>query len=630
MPSEEIEETPQTTVPTRSGQRGDKVFGRFTLERILGRGGMGIVWLAHDDELHRRVAMKFVPEMVARDVDAVNDLKRETRRSLDLTHHHIVRIYDFTQDDDGAAIVMEYVDGETLSSIRSHQPGGCLGPSQISAWTAQLCLALEYAHKNARVVHRDLKPANLMVNSRGDLKITDFGIARSLNDSMTRVSVSNHAGTLAYMSPEQSNGGSPAPADDIYAFGATLYDLLTGRPPFFRGNIQVQLENVKAPPIAERRAELEHKGEPIPAVWEEVIARCLSKNAADRPATMLEAGQLLGVLHGTMPVTVEAPADLVPATTSTAPETKIEKTPRRSSAPRASTTGVPSTEDCPPTEADAAGSSSNRNVGTLVPTALGDVMLEVRGEGTISVPRPESRLEKGPGSTTENPSSGGATAKSVSPPRRNRLVPVLASLLGLVIVLLWWLGPILTGSQIANSETAAWDAAEREKAAAVDRHANAALLAMVKDDVDTAGREIEALRALDPEDAQIPALLDAFARLKERLAGNEQPDAIKAAEENIQVAIAAGVPAAVDAALEKASAANPADPRVQQLRSRAPALKQEARERGRSRVETRAKVSRSREVAKAAASKPEVGKGESTKGEQGKSGNPFRGTHIGG
>jgi serine/threonine protein kinase len=191
---------------------------------------------------------------------------------------------------------MEYVDGDSLSSLKTKQPGGCFGVSEIARWVGHFCLALDYAHRQARVVHRDLKPANLMINSRGDLKITDFGISRSLSDSMTRVSQSNSAGTLAYMSPEQALGSSPAPADDIYAFGATLYDLLTGRPPFFRGNLQVQLENVMPPPMMQRRAELEHEAEPIPELWEEVVRSCLAKRPEDRPQSLLEVGHTLGLL----------------------------------------------------------------------------------------------------------------------------------------------------------------------------------------------------------------------------------------------------------------------------------------------------------------------------------------------
>lgn len=279
----------------RGAGKEQKLFGRYTLKRVLGRGGMGIVWLAHDDELIRYVAMKFLPDMLVRDREAVEDLKRETRRSLDLTHHHIVRIYDFTQDEMCAAIIMEFVDGETLSAMKSQQPGGCFGVSVAAPWVAHFASALDYAHRQARVIHRDLKPANLMINSRGDLKITDFGISRSMSDSMTRVSVSNTAGTLAYMSPEQALGAPPAPGDDIYAFGATVYDLLTGRPPFFRGNLQVQLETVIPPRMEDRRAELGNSGEPIPELWQEVIASCLAKRPQDRPQSIAEVAALLGL-----------------------------------------------------------------------------------------------------------------------------------------------------------------------------------------------------------------------------------------------------------------------------------------------------------------------------------------------
>ncbi len=277
----------------------ERLFNRYTLKRVIGRGGMGIVWLAHDEELMRNVAMKFLPDMIVQNREAVEDLKRETRRSLDLTHHHIVRIYDFTQDDSSAAIIMEYVDGESLSTLKTLQPGGCFGVSTIQTWAGHFCLAMDYAHRQARIVHRDLKPANLMVNGRGELKVTDFGISRSMSDSMTRVSMSNSAGTLAYMSPEQALGSPPATADDVYAFGATIYDLLTGKPPFFRGNIQVQLETVTPPAMTKRRTELGTSAEPIPRIWEETIAACLSKRPEDRPLNMSEIGSLLGVGSGT-------------------------------------------------------------------------------------------------------------------------------------------------------------------------------------------------------------------------------------------------------------------------------------------------------------------------------------------
>ena len=166
---------------------GQTVFGRYTLIKVLGRGGMGIVWLARDEELERDVALKFLPDLMIQDRALSDQLKRETKRCLELTHPHIVRIHDFVHDERSGCISMEYVDGETLSNLRAEKEQKVFQPNEIANWVGQLCEALDYAHNRARVIHRDLKPANLMVNQRGDLKITDFGIARSLADSATRI-----------------------------------------------------------------------------------------------------------------------------------------------------------------------------------------------------------------------------------------------------------------------------------------------------------------------------------------------------------------------------------------------------------------------------------------------------------
>lgn len=359
--------------PQRRAAAEQKLFGRYTLKRVLGRGGMGIVWMAHDDELHRHVAMKFLPDMLIRDREAVNDLKRETRRSLDLTHHHIVRIYDFTQDDVCAAIIMEYVDGETLSAMKTQQPGGCFSVTTIAAWVAHFCQALDYAHRQARVVHRDLKPANLMVNSRGDLKVTDFGISRSMSDSMTRVSMSNTAGTLAYMSPEQALGAPPAAYDDVYAFGATIYDLLTGRPPFFRGNIQVQLETVIPPKMAERREELGNQGESIPDLWEQVIASCLAKRPQNRPQTMGEIAVLLGLSAPTSPLRTSFSPGIATGTGAGTPGTGSTRA--RTSATDDAATRTDAVPAAPQTtRPGATGTRGTAYVSTPRPTALRDVI----------------------------------------------------------------------------------------------------------------------------------------------------------------------------------------------------------------------------------------------------------------
>ncbi len=289
---------------------GTQLFRRFTLQKVLGRGGMGIVWLARDDRLERLVALKLVSDAVCFDASAQEDLKRETRKSLLLTHPNIVRIFDFMEDERTAAISMEYVDGATLSHLRVQQPSKCFEVEEIVPWITSLCEALTYAHESVRVIHRDLKPANLMVNSRSELKVTDFGIACSLRDSMNRVSMHSSSGTLNYMSPQQMLGEDPAPSDDIYALGALLFEVLTGKPPFHGGDVALQVREVTPSTVALRRSKLGVNGAPIPPHWEETIAACLAKNAAQRPrsaaevARRLRLGETIEVSGTTTPVAI--------------------------------------------------------------------------------------------------------------------------------------------------------------------------------------------------------------------------------------------------------------------------------------------------------------------------------------
>ena len=273
---------------------GAKLFGRYTLIKILGRGGMGVVWLARDEELEREVALKFLPDPVIHDRALLNELKRETRRCLELTHPHIVRIHDFVQDERSACISMEYVDGDTLSNLRAEREQKVFQPDEIGGWTSQLCDALNYAHDRARIIHRDLKPANLMVNQRSDLKVSDFGIARSLGDTVSRLTMEQgRSGTLVYMSPQQLDGERGTHLDDIYSLGATLYDLLTSKPPFYSGNIDRQIHERVAPSMTERRKDLNIEPASVPAVWEEGIAACLQKDPAKRPQSTTEVAKRL-------------------------------------------------------------------------------------------------------------------------------------------------------------------------------------------------------------------------------------------------------------------------------------------------------------------------------------------------
>jgi serine/threonine protein kinase len=280
----------------RDFRAGQKMFGRFTLTKILGRGGMGIVWLAHDDDLDRDVALKFLPEIIVHDRAVVEDLKRETKRSLELTHKNIVRIHDFIHDSISACITMEYIEGDTLSNLRADKATRVFEPDELKPWLGQLCEALDYAHNHARIIHRDLKPSNLMIHKRGQLKIADFGIARSLSDSFSLLTHSQGtSGTLVYMSPQQLDGLRGTHLDDIYSLGATLYELITSKPPFYSGDISRQIRERIPPSMMQRRRDIETEGNPIPKNWEETIAACLAKDPAIRPQAVMEIGSRLGI-----------------------------------------------------------------------------------------------------------------------------------------------------------------------------------------------------------------------------------------------------------------------------------------------------------------------------------------------
>lgn len=269
--------------------------GRFTLIKELGRGGMGVVWLAQDTNLGEQVALKFLPPEVCHDPVALNDLRRETVRSHRLTHPNIIRIHDFHQQPDGVAFIsMEYVDGMTLSGWRLQQEKQVFTWEQLAPLVKQLCAALDYAHGEG-VIHRDLKPTNVMLDRKGRVKLADFGIAAVVTDSMSRVSMrSSTGGTLAYMSPQQLEGKMPTVADDVYALGATLYELLTGRPPFFSGDLTHQILHVPAAPVGDRALEL-GVDNPVPDPVAAVVMACLAKAAAQRPASAAAVAAWVGL-----------------------------------------------------------------------------------------------------------------------------------------------------------------------------------------------------------------------------------------------------------------------------------------------------------------------------------------------
>jgi serine/threonine protein kinase len=282
---------------------------------------MGIVWLARDEQLDRNVALKFLPDLVVHDSALLSDLKREAMHSLELTHRNIVRIYDLVQDSRSACISMEFVDGATLAALRSEKSAAVFSCAELHQWLPELCDALAYAHTYARVVHSDLKPSNLMVNAKGTLKITDFGIARSLSDSVSLVTRERSTtGTLVYMSPQQLEGERASHLDDIYSLGATLYDLLTSKPPFYRGQIDRQIRQRIPPSLQARREELDiDSDEVIPESWEQTIAACLAKDPSERPQSAIEILKSLESPPG-VPTEREQPSSEPRSTSFIAPE----------------------------------------------------------------------------------------------------------------------------------------------------------------------------------------------------------------------------------------------------------------------------------------------------------------------
>ena len=198
--------------------------GRYRVERTLGRGGMAVVYLAHDKELHRLVAVKVLAEHLAGDDNFRARFLQESRLAGRLSHPNVVQVYDAGETDGSPYIVMEYVSGDTLAQR------GKLAHAQMVSLALQACAGLQHAH-DAGLVHRDVKPANLLVREDDVLKVADFGIARAAE--LTRLTQHGTVlGTAAYLSPEQAAGEEVTAATDIYSLGAVVYELLTGRPPY--------------------------------------------------------------------------------------------------------------------------------------------------------------------------------------------------------------------------------------------------------------------------------------------------------------------------------------------------------------------------------------------------------------
>jgi eukaryotic-like serine/threonine-protein kinase len=201
---------------------------RYTLQRQIGQGGMGAVWLAVDDVLGREVAVKRVGLFPGGTSPDLMRAQREAKLAAKLNHPHVVSVFDFVTEGDEQWLVMEHVAGTNLSALAEEQGG--LAPAEAAAIVGQVAEALAAAH-SAGVVHRDVKPSNILVTTNGTAKLADFGIARARADS-TMTASGMVTGTPAYLAPEVASGKTATEASDVWSLGATLFHTLTGRPPY--------------------------------------------------------------------------------------------------------------------------------------------------------------------------------------------------------------------------------------------------------------------------------------------------------------------------------------------------------------------------------------------------------------
>ena len=204
------------------------IAGRYSLDRELGRGGMGAVWLGRDEVLGREVAVKRLGLAPGTDGPDVARAEREARLAARLSHPHVVAVYDLVDEEEQQYLVMEYVEGTNLSGfLRARGP---LLPDAAAALLGQAADALAAAHE-AGIVHRDVKPSNMLVTEDGQLKLSDFGIARAEADpSLTQTGLVT--GSPAYLAPEVASGGSAHDSSDVWSLGASLFHALTGHPPY--------------------------------------------------------------------------------------------------------------------------------------------------------------------------------------------------------------------------------------------------------------------------------------------------------------------------------------------------------------------------------------------------------------
>jgi serine/threonine-protein kinase len=264
---------------THAPQTGDQIANRYELEALVGSGGMSSVFCAYDAELERRVAIKILDERLAGDAEYVGRFRHEARSVAQLTHPNIVHVIDRGEDAGREYIVFELVDGENLKELVVRS--GPLPVRRAVELAVAVADGLSFAHEHG-LVHRDVKPQNILLSKEGAIKVTDFGIARSLGVERGLTETGTVVGTGEYLSPEQASGGVISPATDVYSLGIVLWEMLVGHVPFAGESfvaVAMRHVNEAAPDIRGFRPDVSPR-------LAAAIAKALEKDPAHRFPTM--------------------------------------------------------------------------------------------------------------------------------------------------------------------------------------------------------------------------------------------------------------------------------------------------------------------------------------------------------